>query len=49
MTSMVGNEAVPSEIDAMDRWPELLPLLLETLQQQHIEHASLQQELRCFD
>jgi len=36
-------------IDNMERWPELLPILLESLKRQHIEHATLQPEVTCYD
>jgi len=37
------------QVDNMERWSALLPLLLEILKQQKIEHATLQPELRCYD
>ncbi|MFQ5346091.1 MAG: cation diffusion facilitator family transporter [Mariprofundus sp.] len=36
-------------IDNMEQWPELLPVLLESLKQQQIDHATLQPELTCYD
>jgi len=35
------------EIDNMEQWPELLPVLLTVLKQQHIEHSTLQPEMSC--
>jgi len=47
----IGKLAVSAhiQINDMGEWPVLLPLLLETLKQQNIEHATLQPELRCCD
>jgi len=47
----IGKLAVSAhvQVDNMEKWPGLLPLLLETLKQQKIEHATLQPELRCYD
>jgi len=47
----IGKLAVSAHIQVndMEQWPDLLPLLLETLKQQNIEHATLQAELKCYD
>jgi len=37
------------QIVKMEQWPALLPVLLETLKHQNIEHATLQPEIRCYD
>jgi len=37
------------QIHDMKQWTELLPLLLQTLKKQKIEHATLQPELKCYD
>ncbi len=37
------------QINSMEQWPVLLPLLLKILKEQNIEHATLQSELKCYD
>jgi len=37
------------QLDNLEKWADLLPLLLETLQQKNIEHVTLQPELTCYD
>lgn len=37
------------QIHDMEQWAELLPVLLQTLKSQNIEHATLQPELKCYD
>jgi len=46
-----GNLAMSAhiQIDKMEQWPALLPVLLEKLKHQNIEHATLQPEVRCYD
>lgn len=47
----VGKLAVSAHIQIhdMEQWAELLPVLLQTLKSQNIEHATLQPELKCYD
>jgi len=37
------------QIDDIQQWPALLPMLLEILKRQHIDHATLQPEVSCHD
>jgi len=37
------------QLDNMEYWPVLLPKLLERLEQQNIEHVTLQPEINCHD
>jgi len=36
-------------INDMEQWPALMPVLLEILKRQNIDHATLQPEVRCYD
>jgi len=47
----IGKLAVSAHIQIhhMEQWPKLLPVLIQILKSQNIEHATLQPELKCYD